>query len=63
MVPGVFGFLVMRYVTIDSYRTFFLFCVTYVLLYAVCLWGFGLNEEEKSMVTRVTDRLKRMVRR
>lgn len=63
VVPGVFGFLVMRYVTIDSYRTFFLFCVTYVLLYAVCLWGFGLNEEEKSMVTRVTDRLKRMVRR
>ena len=59
ILPGVFGYLVMRYVEIDGYPTFLLFCVFFVLIYAVCLWCFGMNAEEKSMVTRVTDRLLR----
>ncbi|MBP3389127.1 MAG: polysaccharide biosynthesis C-terminal domain-containing protein, partial [Clostridia bacterium] len=57
ILPGVFGYLIMRFVEIDSYAVFIGFCVLFVLIYAVSLWFFGMNADEKGVITRVIGRL------
>lgn len=59
MLPAaVLCVAVKLFIPVDAAWKFLVLGVAYVALYGVCLWRFGMNEEEKEMVTEPLRRLK-----
>ncbi|MBQ7302715.1 MAG: lipopolysaccharide biosynthesis protein [Clostridia bacterium] len=63
ILPAIAGYLMMRFVPIDGYVLFLLCCAAFVLVYAVSMWLFGFNAEEKATVTNVLGKIKRKLLR
>lgn len=55
--PVIMGMIIVRYVDLNSIPMFFSFVAIYTLVYCVSQWILGMNEYEKSLITKPLEKI------
>ncbi len=55
----ILGCIIEKFVSFDSIYIYLLFILIFVFVYCISIWKFGMNEQEKKMITSFVQRLKK----